>query len=146
MGVCVVAVDIGSVRPPSKFAWAAFDAAGRDVDSGANPESAVSALVPSLLAGAQSALLLEAPMSVPFPGGQPDARRPDLEQYIRWMQEACRFKPSTISRRFSVAAGFYRTCVIDAVLEYSRPTMSAGRTSRPNRPRSGSLTCSSRRC
>ena len=47
------------------------------------------------------------------------ARRPDLEQYIRWMQEACRFKPSTISRRFSVAAGFYRTCVIDAVLERS---------------------------
>src|SRR5580700_4879429 len=30
-----------------------------------------------------------------------------------------RFKPSTISRRFSVAAGFYRTCVIDAVLEHS---------------------------
>ena len=29
------------------------------------------------------------------------ARRPDLEQYIRWMQETCRFKPSTISRRFS---------------------------------------------
>jgi integrase/recombinase XerD len=35
------------------------------------------------------------------------------------MQEACRFKPSTISRRFSVVAGFYRTCVIDAVLEHS---------------------------
>jgi site-specific recombinase XerD len=34
------------------------------------------------------------------------ARRPDLERYIRWMQEACGFKPSTISRRFSVAAGF----------------------------------------
>jgi integrase/recombinase XerD len=47
------------------------------------------------------------------------ARRVDLEQYIRWMQEACRFKPSTISRRFSVAAGFYRTCVIDGVLEHS---------------------------
>jgi integrase/recombinase XerD len=47
------------------------------------------------------------------------ARRPDLEQYIRWMQETCRFKPSTISRRFSVAAGFYRTCVIDGVLEHS---------------------------
>ena len=47
------------------------------------------------------------------------ARRPDLEQYIRWMQEACRFKPSTISRRFSVAAGFYRTCVIDGVLAHS---------------------------
>jgi integrase/recombinase XerD len=29
------------------------------------------------------------------------ARRPDLERYIRWMQETCRFKPSTISRRFS---------------------------------------------
>jgi hypothetical protein len=44
------------------------------------------------------------------------ACRLDLEQYIRWMQETCRFKPSTISRRFSVTAGFYRTCVIDAVL------------------------------
>jgi integrase/recombinase XerD len=59
------------------------------------------------------------------------ARRPDLEQYIRWMQETCRFKPSTISRRFSVAAGFYRTCVIDGVLEHSpaehvrRPTVPA---------------------
>jgi site-specific recombinase XerD len=47
------------------------------------------------------------------------------------MQEACRFKPSTISRRFSVAAGFYRTCVIDGVLEHSpaehvrRPRVSA---------------------
>ena len=47
------------------------------------------------------------------------ARRPDLEQYIRWMQETCRFKPSTISRRFSVAAGFCRTCVIDGVLDHS---------------------------
>ncbi len=40
------------------------------------------------------------------------ARRPDLEQYIRWMQETCRFKPSTISRRFSVAAGLYRRRVL----------------------------------
>jgi integrase/recombinase XerD len=47
------------------------------------------------------------------------ARRPDLELYIRWMQELRRFKPSTVSRRFSVAAGFYRTCVIDGVLEHS---------------------------
>jgi len=63
MGVCVVAVYIGSVRPRSKFAWAAFDAPGRDlVDSGTNPESAVSALVPGLMAGPQAALLLEAPM------------------------------------------------------------------------------------
>src|SRR6516165_5777424 len=58
------------------------------------------------------------------------ARRPDLEQYIRWMQEACRFKPSTISRRFSAAAGFYRTCVIDGVLEHSP----AEHVRRPNVP------------
>jgi integrase/recombinase XerD len=47
------------------------------------------------------------------------ARRPRLELYIRWMQEIRRFKPSTVSRRFSVAAGFYRTCIIDGVLERS---------------------------
>src|SRR5215468_2660392 len=47
------------------------------------------------------------------------ARRPHLELYIRWMQEVRQFKPSTISRRFSVTAGFYRTCVIDGVLERS---------------------------
>jgi integrase/recombinase XerD len=47
------------------------------------------------------------------------ARRADLELYIRWMQEIRRFRPSTVSRRFSVAAGFYRTCVIDGVLEHS---------------------------
>ena len=56
-------------------------------------------------------------------------QRPHLKLYIRWMQEARRFKPSTISRRFSVTAGFYRTCVIDGVLEHSptehvrRPTV-----------------------
>jgi integrase/recombinase XerD len=47
------------------------------------------------------------------------ARRPHLELYIRWMQEIRRFKPSTVSRRFSVAAGFYRICVIDGLLEHS---------------------------
>jgi len=57
------------------------------------------------------------------------ATRPHLELYIRWMQEVCRFKPSTVSRRFSVTAGFYRTCVIDGVLDRSpaehvrRPTV-----------------------
>jgi hypothetical protein len=72
MGTRVVAVDIGSVRPPSKFAWAAFDSPGRDaVDEGTDPQSAVSALVPGLLTGARAALVLEAPMSVPVPGGQP---------------------------------------------------------------------------
>jgi hypothetical protein len=47
------------------------------------------------------------------------ARRPYLELHIRWMQETRRFKPSTVSPRFSVTAGFYRTCVIDGVLEHS---------------------------
>src|ERR1700744_5716882 len=47
------------------------------------------------------------------------ARRPHLELYIRWMQEIRRFKPSTVSRRFSVVAGFYRTAVIDGVLDHS---------------------------
>ena len=59
------------------------------------------------------------------------ARRPHLELYIRWMQEIRRFQPSTVSRRISVAAGFYRTCVIDGLLEHSpaehvrRPSVSA---------------------
>jgi len=59
------------------------------------------------------------------------ARRPHLELYIRCMQEIRRFKPSTVSRRFSVAAGFYRTCVLDGILEHSpaehvrRPTVPA---------------------
>jgi integrase/recombinase XerD len=59
------------------------------------------------------------------------AQRQHLELYIRWMQETRRFKPSTISRRFSVTAGFYRTCAIDGVLEHSpaehvrRPTVPA---------------------
>ena len=47
------------------------------------------------------------------------AQRPHLELYIRWVQEIRRFKPSTVSRRFSVTAGFYRTCVLDGVLEHS---------------------------
>jgi integrase/recombinase XerD len=57
------------------------------------------------------------------------AQRNDLELYLRWMQDIRRFKPSTVSRRLSVVAGFYRTCVIDGVLEHSpadyvrRPTV-----------------------
>ncbi len=35
------------------------------------------------------------------------------------MQEIRRYKPSTVSRRFSVTAGFYRACVIDGLLEHS---------------------------
>jgi integrase/recombinase XerD len=41
------------------------------------------------------------------------ARRPHPELYARWMQETGWFKPATVSRRFSVTAGFYKTCVID---------------------------------
>jgi integrase/recombinase XerD len=35
------------------------------------------------------------------------------------MQEIRRFRPSTVSRRFSVTAGFYRTCTLDGVLEHA---------------------------
>jgi integrase/recombinase XerD len=35
------------------------------------------------------------------------------------MQETRHFKPSTLSRRFSVVGGFYRTCVIDGLLDHS---------------------------
>jgi hypothetical protein len=35
------------------------------------------------------------------------------------MQEVRRFKPSTVSRQFSVAAGFYRTFVLDGLIEHS---------------------------
>jgi integrase/recombinase XerD len=47
------------------------------------------------------------------------AIRLHIELYIRWLQEVRRFQPSTVSRRMSVVAGFYRTCVIDGVLEHS---------------------------
>src|SRR5690242_4481150 len=47
------------------------------------------------------------------------ARRPHLELYIRWMKEVRRFRPSTTARRFSVTAGFYRTAVIDGMLQRS---------------------------
>ena len=36
------------------------------------------------------------------------------------MQEIRRLKPSTTSRRMSIVAGFYRTAVIDGLLEHSR--------------------------
>jgi integrase len=57
------------------------------------------------------------------------ARRVDVELFVRWLQEIRRLKPSTVSRRLSMVIGFYRTCVIDAVLEHSpaeyvrRPTV-----------------------
>jgi integrase len=57
------------------------------------------------------------------------ARRAHLERYVRWCQEVRRFRPSTVSRRTWVVCGFYRTCVIDGLLEHSpaqwlrRPTV-----------------------
>jgi integrase/recombinase XerD len=59
------------------------------------------------------------------------ALRPQVELYVRWMQEVRRLKPATTSRRMSIVAGFYRTAVIDGLLEYSpaehvrRPHVSA---------------------
>lgn len=47
------------------------------------------------------------------------ATRPHIELYLRWLQEGRRYRPSTVSRRMSVVAGFYRTCVIDSVLEHA---------------------------
>ena len=47
------------------------------------------------------------------------ATRQHIELYVRWLQEVRRYRPSTVSRRTSVVAGFYRTCVIDAVIEHS---------------------------
>jgi site-specific recombinase XerD len=48
-----------------------------------------------------------------------EVRRPHIELYLRWMQEVRCYKPATVSRRLSILAGFYRTCVIDGVLEHS---------------------------
>jgi integrase/recombinase XerD len=59
-----------------------------------------------------------------------EASRAHLELYLRWMQEIRRFRPSTVSRRLSVVAGFYRTCVIDGALEQSP----AEHVRRPNVP------------
>jgi site-specific recombinase XerD len=47
------------------------------------------------------------------------AVRVDVERYVRWLQDVRRFQPSTVSRRLSVVVGFYRVCVIDAILTHS---------------------------
>jgi integrase/recombinase XerD len=48
-----------------------------------------------------------------------EVQRAHLELYLRWMEEVRHYRPSTVSRRLSVGAGFYRTCVIDGVLDHS---------------------------
>jgi len=45
--------------------------------------------------------------------------RAQLELFLPWMQDTRGLKPSTVSRRFSVVAGFYRVAVIDGLLEPS---------------------------
>ncbi len=47
------------------------------------------------------------------------ATRSHIELYLRWLQEVQKYRPSTVSRRMSVLTGFYRTCVVDGVLEHS---------------------------
>jgi len=47
------------------------------------------------------------------------AQRGHVELYLRWLQEVRHLKPSTVSRRLPVLATFYRTCVIDRILEHS---------------------------
>ena len=47
------------------------------------------------------------------------AIRVDVERYVRWLQDERRYQPSTVSRRLSVVVGFYRVCVIDAILPHS---------------------------
>ncbi|MET8875237.1 tyrosine-type recombinase/integrase [Nocardia sp. NPDC004604] len=47
------------------------------------------------------------------------AVRAEIERYVRWMQETRRYKPSTVARRTAVVTGFYRTCVIDGVIDHS---------------------------
>jgi integrase/recombinase XerD len=58
------------------------------------------------------------------------AQRPHIEIYARWMQQVRRFKPSTVSRRMSIVAGFYRTATIDEILTRSP----AEHVRRPNVP------------
>jgi integrase/recombinase XerD len=73
------------------------------------------------------------------------ATRPDIELYPRWLQEVHRFKPSTVSRRMSVVASFYRTFVIDGALEHSPTEYVRRPMCQPSPRRSGSPICSSRR-
>lgn len=58
------------------------------------------------------------------------ATRPHIELYVRWMQEHRRLAASTVTQRMAIGAGFYRTCVIDGVLEHSP----ADYVRRPNVP------------
>ena len=75
------------------------------------------------------------------------AQRPHIELFLRWMQEIGRYRPSTVSRRLSVVAGFYRTCVIDGFLESTGPRTTYAAPTSPQSPRDwASATSSSKPC
>ena len=61
------------------------------------------------------------------------ALRVDIERYVRWLQDVRRHQPSTVSRRLSVVVGFYRVCVVDAILPHS-PADYRSPQAGPNRP------------
>jgi integrase/recombinase XerD len=65
------------------------------------------------------------------------AKRAHIELFLRWMQEVRRLKPSTVSRRLSVLSGFYRTCLIDEVLEHSPAEYVRGPRVAPESPALG---------
>src|SRR5262245_64222245 len=72
------------------------------------------------------------------------AVRVDIERYVRWLQDVRRYQPSTVSRRLSVVVGFYRVCVIDAILAHSPADYVRRPPGPPSHPPSGSVTCSSK--
>ena len=67
----------------------------------------------------------------------PTAQLHDLELYLRWLQDVRRFKPSTVCRRLSVVAGFYRPCVTDGVREHSPADYLRRRSVPPESPTLG---------
>jgi hypothetical protein len=63
--------------------------------------------------------------------------RPHVELYVRWMQEQRRYAASTVARRLSIVAGFYRPASSTGCWSTPRRSWSAGRPCRPPRPRWG---------
>jgi integrase/recombinase XerD len=65
------------------------------------------------------------------------ARRADLELYVRRLQETRRFEPSTrLPAHFGVA-GYYRTCLTDGILQHSPAEHLRGPTVPPESPTLG---------
>jgi integrase/recombinase XerD len=64
------------------------------------------------------------------------AQRAHIERYVRWVQDVPRFKPSTVSRRIAVVAGFFRTASSTPGSPTHPRSTCADPTSRPS-PRRG---------